>query len=278
MWQNPFLSGTKADNHDLPRKTLVRRNCQLLPRGADVARVVRALASHRAILGSVPVGRDPRGRGHHCLLSRDQRGQSSLAEPLEKVTLSLEAISQGEVGTELPAASGEDAIGRLQNSCRDTGIYLRDMAAHARMLADGDLSQELAPRSERDVLGLAWREMARRFSQAILDARSASSSVSLAAQQLTSSSNVLSNGTAQQAASVEETTASLEEMSSSITQNADHSRNLEQMAMRGAQDAEEAAGSVFKTVSAMKTISERIGIIQDIAYQTNLLALNAAIV
>ena len=32
-----------------------------------------------------------------------------------------------------------------------------------------------------------------------------------------------------------------------------------------------------KTVSAMKTISDRIGIIQDIAYQTNLLALNAAI-
>jgi methyl-accepting chemotaxis protein len=49
------------------------------------------------------------------------------------------------------------------------------------------------------------------------------------------------------------------------------------MAMKGAQDAEEAAGSVLKTVQAMKTISERIGIIQDIAYQTNLLALNAAI-
>jgi len=201
----------------------------------------------------------------------------SLAEPLERVTLTLEAISRGEVGTELEEASAEDAIGRLQNSCRQTGIYLRDMANHARQLADGDLALEMTPRSQNDVLGIAWREMARRFSQAILDARSASSSVSLAAQQLTSSSNVLSNGTAQQAASVEETTASLEEMSSSITQNADHSRNLEQMAMKGAQDAEEAAGSVFKTVQAMKTISERIGIIQDIAYQTNLLALNAAI-
>lgn len=200
-----------------------------------------------------------------------------LAQPLERVTLTLEGISRGEVSAELEAASGADAISRLQNSCRDTGIYMRDMATQARLLADGDLTREMAPKSDHDVLGIAWRDMARRFSQVILDARSASTSVSLAAQQLTSSSNVLSNGTSQQAASVEETTASLEQMSSSITQNADHSRNLEQMAMRGAQDAEEAAGSVQKTVQAMKTISERIGIIQDIAYQTNLLALNAAI-
>lgn len=208
---------------------------------------------------------------------RANRAVKDMVEPIGRVNRVLEGISEGRIGSDLPTATTTDAIGQLQNSCRTIGVHMRDMASQARLLADGDLSREIALRSDQDDLGIAWRDMVRRFSQAIIDARSAASSVSLAAQQLTSSANVLSNGTAQQAASVEETTASLEEMSSSITENADHSRSLEQMAMRGAQDAEDAAGSVVKTVQAMKTISERIGIIQDIAYQTNLLALNAAI-
>jgi methyl-accepting chemotaxis protein len=76
---------------------------------------------------------------------------------------------------------------------------------------------------------------------------------------------------------VEETTSSLEEMSASISQNAENSRQTEQMSLKGARDAEEGGKAVRETVEAMKTIAERIGIIEDIAYQTNLLALNAAI-
>src|SRR5678815_4121260 len=69
----------------------------------------------------------------------------------------------------------------------------------------------------------------------------------------------------------------LEEMSASITQNAENSRQTEQMAVKGAKDAEESGRAVQETVDAMKAIAEKISIIQEIAYQTNLLALNAAI-
>jgi methyl-accepting chemotaxis protein len=66
-------------------------------------------------------------------------------------------------------------------------------------------------------------------------------------------------------------------MSASIGQNADNSRQMEQVASKGAREAEESGAAVKQTVEAMKSITERINIIDEIAYQTNLLALNAAI-
>jgi methyl-accepting chemotaxis protein len=52
---------------------------------------------------------------------------------------------------------------------------------------------------------------------------------------------------------------------------------MEQVASKGAREAEESGKAVKQTVVAMKSISEKINIIDEIAYQTNLLALNAAI-
>ncbi|HEV2291516.1 MAG TPA: methyl-accepting chemotaxis protein, partial [Gemmatimonadales bacterium] len=70
---------------------------------------------------------------------------------------------------------------------------------------------------------------------------------------------------------------SLEQMSASITKNADNSSQMESMAVKGATDAGDSGKAVSDTVVAMKDIADKISIIEEIAYQTNLLALNAAI-
>ncbi len=202
---------------------------------------------------------------------------SQIATPLTRVTEVLRSVSQGDFDRKLPAHDSEDEVGQLHRVCEGLLGFLQGVEAGAHRMANGDLSERMRPRSDRDRLSRAWNEMAERLTTTFGELRSAAQSLSLAASHLASSSNSVSHGTAQQAASVEESTASLEQMSASITQNAESSRQLEAMALHGATQAEESATAVDKTVDAMRTIAERISIIQDIAYQTNLLALNAAI-
>jgi methyl-accepting chemotaxis protein len=76
---------------------------------------------------------------------------------------------------------------------------------------------------------------------------------------------------------VEETSASIEQMNASITQNTENAKVTEGMASKAAKDAAEGGEAVGQTVDAMKSIAQKVSIIDDIAYQTNLLALNAAI-
>ena len=101
--------------------------------------------------------------------------------------------------------------------------------------------------------------------------------LSKASGEIAASAQNLTQSTSEHAAAVEETTASLEEMNASITQNAENSRQMEQMALKGSKDIAESSQAVAESVNAMKTIAEKISIVEEIAYQTNLLALNAAI-
>jgi methyl-accepting chemotaxis protein len=116
-----------------------------------------------------------------------------------------------------------------------------------------------------------------KLSAIIHDVREGSTAVASAAAQLSASSQNLSQGASEQAASVEEVSASLEEMTASISQNAQNSSLMEKAAVRGMKSSAETDAAVNATVAAMKKITEKISIIEDIAYQTNLLALNAAI-
>ncbi len=171
---------------------------------------------------------------------------------------------------------------------RRISAALAQVLGFAKRTADGDLSAtEDFSRGDQDEFGEmlgALKVMSERFSKVIEQVRSdanglsdAAKSVASGSHQVNASAQQLSNGTSQQAASVEETTSSLEEMNASITQNADNSRQTEQMALKGIKDAEESGRAVKETVEAMQAIAEKITIIEEIAYQTNLLALNAAI-
>ncbi len=149
----------------------------------------------------------------------------------------------------------------------------------ANRIAEGDLTVRISSQAQDETGRLlsAMQRMTQKLSQVISEVREGAGTLASASAQVSSSSQSLAQGTSEQASSVEETTSSLEQMTVTITQNRDHSRQMEQMALQGARDAEESGSAVKETVEAMGAIAEKISIIEEIAYQTNLLALNAAI-
>jgi methyl-accepting chemotaxis protein len=200
----------------------------------------------------------------------------SITAPLFQALTAANRVAEGDVNAEI-VGGGKDETGQLLDAMRAMVASVREMSDAAGRIAEGDLTIRIKPRSERDVLANALANMVAKLSQVIGEVRAGASALTGASSQVSATSQSLSQGTSEQAASVEETTSSLEQMSASITKNAENSRSMEQMAVKGANDAGESGKAVGDTVTAMADIAEKISIIEEIAYQTNLLALNAAI-
>ena len=163
---------------------------------------------------------------------------------------------------------------------RATTRSARFMAQGLSEVSMGNLALAVPDASGRDELATmqrSLREMIGRLSQIIAQVRGSADAMSSASEEVSSTAQNMSQGASEQAASVEETSASVEQMSASINQNTENAKVTDGMAAKAAKEADEGGVAVRETVTAMKSIAEKIGIIDDIAYQTNLLALNAAI-
>ena len=154
------------------------------------------------------------------------------------------------------------------------------MTEALRRLAQGDLEAPLPALEKGGEIGVMsshFGEFVREFTRVLNSVRTAAGALVAASSQVSSASQALSQGTTEQATSVQEITANLEQMNAIIKQNAANSGETRQIALKGAREAEESGRAVQETVRAMHKIADRIGIIEEIAGQTNLLALNAAI-
>ena len=111
----------------------------------------------------------------------------------------------------------------------------------------------------------------------VVDLANASEEVNSSSLQITDAANSLSSGASEQAASAEQTSAAVEELTATIIQNTENAKLTESIAMQTSFKAVEGGKTMGDTLSAMKSIAEKIKVIEEIASQTNLLAVNASI-
>ena len=148
-----------------------------------------------------------------------------------------------------------------------------------RNVSEGNLTQTAAVSGRDEVAELLGyvNTMIERLRGVVGDSLSASDNVSSGSQELSASSEQVSHGATEQAAAAEEASAAMEQMAANIKQNADNAAQTEKIARQSSKDAEVSGEAVTRAVNAMRTIAEKISIVQEIARQTDLLALNAAV-
>jgi len=200
-----------------------------------------------------------------------------------EVAAIVEAASQGDFTQRLLEEGKAGFFAVLTKSMNEllntSERGLTDVADVMAAFAEGDLTK----RMESDYQGLFGtvkdnvNSTADNLTRVMGEVRGAADALTGAANQVSATAQSLSQAASEQAASVEETSSQIDVMSASISQNSDNAKVTDGMATKTSKEALDGGSAVSQTVTAMKQIAAKIGIVDDIAYQTNLLALNAAI-
>ena len=167
----------------------------------------------------------------------------------------------------------------LNNTLEAVVAPLNMAATHIDRLSKGDIPPKITDSYSGDYNTIkdSLNTLIENLTHFVLEVQEAAERVSTSSNELSTSAQSLAQGATEQASSVEEISSSMEEMSSAVKQNADNAQQTASISNKSAQDGENGGHAVADTVKAMKSIAEKIGIIEEIARQTNMLALNAAI-
>lgn len=153
------------------------------------------------------------------------------------------------------------------------------VAAGSKEFAAGKLSVHFASFGSDEVgmLSDALRFMKEKLSKIIGDAMFSISGIASISDELSAVATTLADGSDQQVGPLAEITTAIDDISVNITENNQDAVEALDTVRNANSKAEESSNAIIEALGSVRTIAERIVIVEEIARQTNLLALNAAI-
>ncbi len=223
-----------------------------------------------------------------CADRTDQIGQLAVSlqhlrdEAVAKRRLEAEAVDHRRLADE--ARARHEAEG--EKAAWEQALVVEAVATALERLAGGDLTYRLQDEFAADYEALRgnFNAASHRLQDALTAILGNAHGMRSGTGEIAQAADDLSRRTEQQAATLEQTAAALDEITTTVGKTAQNARDAGRVVGDAKRDADQSNVVVTDTVAAMDAIkdsanqiSQIIGVIDEIAFQTNLLALNAGV-
>jgi methyl-accepting chemotaxis protein len=163
------------------------------------------------------------------------------------------------------------------NIIRQLGGEPAEIASIAKKITTGDLTMDMSNYVDRKGAMESMLKMTLKLKEIVTNILNGTANMTSASQQISTSSQQLAQGANEQASSIEEVSTTMEEMTSNIEQNNENANQTQKISFAAQEGVREVNEKSMEAVIANQKISQKINIINDIAFKTNILALNAAV-
>ena len=209
--------------------------------------------------------------------------------PITEATAALSELSKGNLQIAMTGDYHGDHA-EIKNALNRTiGFlkrYVNEITHTLEELGRGNLDQEVTSYYHGDFLDIkkALNDITTHLSHTMAEINTSAEQVKVGAIQISDGGQALAQGATEQASSIQQLTASIEEVSDNTKKNAMYADKANEITNLVQKNARSGNGQMKKMIASMdeicdasNDISKIIKVIDDIAFQTNILALNAAV-
>ncbi len=256
----------------------------------DLVEETRIL-SENAVNGNLAArGNTDKFRGEYAQVVRGiNETLEAVVAPIREASAVLQEIAQGNLQLKMEGNyKGDHAEIKkaLNETIANLRNYVEEISQVLSAMGEGDFDQSITAEYKGDFVEIknSLNSISISLSQTLDEIYQAAEQVALGARQVSDASQNLSQGSTEQASTVEELTASVTEIANQTKQNAVNANQANELSnaarengIRGNAQMKGMLSSMAEINESSANISKIIKVIDDIAFQTNILALNAAV-
>ena len=204
-------------------------------------------------------------------------------DPMKQLTESSEKMKNGNYNFTLKIRTGTD-IDIVGDAVGSSAALFNSVSGVIGDIANGDFTRDISSLSGDSALTSGIKELYCNMAKAFSDISSGAEKVNFDGERVSTASMSLSQGVSSQVNTVEQLSATVNDIRTAVIKNAENAREAQK-------NAEEASNAVtygtekmnelLKAMDDINTSTNEIAkfnkVIEDIAFQTNILALNASV-